>query len=53
MTISIRHEDEELERRIKHFLIDHSKEYPTIASFFAAALKEKIEREEQKEQPAK
>jgi len=53
MTINIRHEDQELEREIKHFLIDHPEEYPTITSFFVAALKEKIEREKQKKQPAK
>ena len=46
--LSIRHDNPELEKKLKHFIIDHPEDYPTITAFVIEAVIEKLEREKKK-----
>ena len=46
--LNIRHENPELEKRLKHFVIDHPEDYPTVTAFIVEAALEKLEKEEKK-----
>jgi len=50
--LSFRHEEQELEDKLRHFIIEH-KEYRHLKNFIIIAIKEKLEREDQEVKEAK